>query len=144
MIGYMTGSYVDQRPIVSCRLAASGGFDANNAGGIELTALIDTGCTDFMIPSDIVQRLSLVSHEFGENHTAAGIVQTAAYRVDVGFDLLRPDGGLCRYKVRDAKAAELPRMNHYDIVIGMGTLKTFRMIFEPNFGQFRLECLSAD
>ena len=139
MIGHISGFYRDNRPIIKCRLAAAGGFDTNNCGGIELLALIDTGCTDFMITPEIVTKLSLSPSGHVTNFTAGGPVNSAYYGVEAGFDLTTNENQILRLKVEVAKACELPPSEHHDIVIGMGTLKCFNMIFNPNFGQFRLE-----
>lgn len=81
MLGSINGQHVDHRTTIKCRLTVAGGLDEQNLGGIELTALVDTGCTDFMIPPRIAEQLSLVEFETGENHTAGGVITVSAYRV---------------------------------------------------------------
>jgi hypothetical protein len=134
----LIGHYDDLRPIIRCRIAAPGGILADNTGGLEVTALVDTGANITMIPSRLVSRLSLPCIGSGFNFTAAGEVPVDKFGIELGFDLMRPDGGRLNYKIDNGAAVVLPDTPFHDITIGMETLNCFEMKFEKGFGPFHL------
>lgn len=132
------GFYDDLGPMIKCRLAGHGKFGEDYTGGIELLALVDTGCTEAMISPAIAAHLSLPVHDTGTSFTASGDAPANLYMVDLLFNFPMKNGTPYMSCVTNLKAFTYPGNSKHQLVIGMGALKCFDLRFPPNFAPFSI------
>lgn len=138
MIARLKGWYDDQRPIINCRIAGPNGFGPGNEGGINVRALVDTGCSGASVPDAVALSLGIPSAGQIENFFGSGYATSASYMCEFAFDLILENQGPLRYKVNNVLCTSTHSAPQFDIILGMGVLNCFNMNYPSDFRKFEL------